>query len=349
VIGEAAATYPDGVLDRFTRRIYYARPHLFFVLDEVSAPRAHEYSFLLHTFAEAAVERREGDGALASVRAMGDRGALHSFGVSSVGFLDGAPALRTFPNVTERAPYAEWRTRSSARSTSVLALVPVAADAESPRAFPLGDPPAGLVVEASHGVDLALSFLGDPRIAEETVLAAPSGPVREVRTDAVLALVGLDGEGALSRAYLQEGTSLSIDGVELVRSERAGGYDLRVEREGDCTRLVVEEVETLEGSPFTVRADADEVSLGGARVAFAREGETVRFPVEGEPQTCRAPDPDAGTTDASPPADAGSAPETTATGCGCRASASPGSAALASLIVLCSLTRVRGSRRARPR
>ncbi len=52
VKGEAAAAYnPAGrtVLDRFDRRVVYVKPHFFVVRDELAAPEAHAFSFLLHS------------------------------------------------------------------------------------------------------------------------------------------------------------------------------------------------------------------------------------------------------------------------------------------------------------
>ena len=48
VRGHAAATYATGLLDHFDRDVLYAKPDVVFVLDDVAAPAAHAFSFLLH-------------------------------------------------------------------------------------------------------------------------------------------------------------------------------------------------------------------------------------------------------------------------------------------------------------
>lgn len=503
VIGDAAAAYPAGLLEGFTRRVYYARPDVFFVFDEVSAPAAHQYSFLLHADASSEVSRMERDtasGALAGYRAAGARGELQSFAVASVGWQADAPRVQGFPNVPAQAPYAEWRTTSAARAAATMVLVPVArtrseivnagfeegirgwtprsaaddvqdatvahsgtssgrvrrsagtgyfyssiiateegrtitggtwvratgtgtvtltpyflesaaylpepqgmaatrdaatlgewtwvpipeqlapaiadgarlslaftgtgtawfddvvltsapgggAGDPDPRAFALGDPPAGIVIETGRGLDVGLSFLGDARTPADTVLRS-SGPIGEVQTDAVLALFGLDADGELARAYLQTGTWLRVDGEELVRSTIAGGYDLRVERVAGCVRLRVAQVETLEGAPFDVAVAADEVVLDGARVAFEPTERGVRFPVDGEAPRCApveldggVPSDDDGGT-ARDGGDASVAPPATSGTCGCRAGGSrTGSASIAlALLMLGALARRR--------
>ena len=55
VAGEAAQAYPDGVLNRFTRRILFAKPDVIVVHDVLEAPEASSFAWHLHAPVEMAV------------------------------------------------------------------------------------------------------------------------------------------------------------------------------------------------------------------------------------------------------------------------------------------------------
>jgi len=48
VVGEAAEGYPKGVLDRWTRRIIFLKPHSVIIHDVLEAPEPSTYQWLLH-------------------------------------------------------------------------------------------------------------------------------------------------------------------------------------------------------------------------------------------------------------------------------------------------------------
>jgi hypothetical protein len=55
--GEAAPAYHEVVLDRFTRHVLALKPDIFLVYDQIEAPEAHGYQYLLHAEREMAVEQ----------------------------------------------------------------------------------------------------------------------------------------------------------------------------------------------------------------------------------------------------------------------------------------------------
>lgn len=63
-LGDATAAYNAEnapVLDRFERRVFFAKPHVFFVVDTLAAPAEHRYSFLLHQSRSAEVTTADGE------------------------------------------------------------------------------------------------------------------------------------------------------------------------------------------------------------------------------------------------------------------------------------------------
>jgi hypothetical protein len=309
VIGEAEDTYPTGLLQRFTRRVYYARPDIFFVFDDIAAPAAHEYSLLLHTPIKAKSEIIAAAAlALPGHRSAGVRGQLQSFAVASVPWKGGGPTVQSFPTV-EAAPYAQWRTTSAREVTATTAIVPVAhaeggaTAVEEVRAYALGSPPAGIAVETSRGIDVGVSFIGDAREPARTPLTPTGGALGRLETDANLVTFGLEKNGGLRRAFVQEGTYLRVAGKELVRAAKAGGFDLTIEKNAQCVRLVVMQTAPLVSAPFDVVADVHDVIVDGKAVGFTKNGEVLHFPSESPPPPeCVpiAPGADGGLPDGAP-------------------------------------------------
>lgn len=67
--GEAKWAYDQVSLDRFTRHVLAIKPDLFVIYDQIEAPEAHTYQYLLHAQQQMAV-----DEAAQSVAVMGERG-----------------------------------------------------------------------------------------------------------------------------------------------------------------------------------------------------------------------------------------------------------------------------------
>ncbi len=150
------------------------------------------------------------------------------------------------------------------------------------QAVALGTPPAGLAVAGDFGVDAGASLMGSGLTGAQTLAAASAGipMVPSLSSNGQIFTIGLDPQGALRRAFLQGGTFLSVGNVEMVRATTTASFDLAVLRNDDgCPRLVMTEVPTVEGPPYTVRASPREVWLGTTRVAFAVQGDRVTFPM----------------------------------------------------------------------
>ncbi|MGI5817859.1 MAG: heparinase II/III domain-containing protein [Armatimonadota bacterium] len=64
VRGEAAATYNTGelhVLDRFARQVFYLKPHVYVIVDDVAAPEPHAYTVTLQAPANGTITHAGGD------------------------------------------------------------------------------------------------------------------------------------------------------------------------------------------------------------------------------------------------------------------------------------------------
>ncbi|NUP06469.1 MAG: MYXO-CTERM sorting domain-containing protein [Polyangiaceae bacterium] len=150
---------------------------------------------------------------------------------------------------------------------------------EPSRAVALGDPPVGLVVDGSFGTEAAASFLGTGITGMTTVEPASAAGVASVGSDGAMYAVGLDPTGRVKRGWVQGGSVLEVDGEAVATASKAGSWDFAVQYDdNDCARVVTTEVETLEASPYVLKASPLEVWLGGERVPFEQDGAFVRYP-----------------------------------------------------------------------
>jgi hypothetical protein len=122
VVAKAAAAYPDTLLSRFDRRIFYAKPDVVFVFDDLAAPQARAYSWLLHAAPGALSATADGGPAeLAITRGVA---RLQTFAVSSAPWADGYPRTTTHPGAEALGSYGEWRTAPASAATIAAVLVP---------------------------------------------------------------------------------------------------------------------------------------------------------------------------------------------------------------------------------
>lgn len=121
VVGQAGATYEAGLLERFGRRVFYAKPDLVFVFDDIGAPQAHAYSFLLHSGAAGSFESGQGPAELVSSL---QSSRLQTFLASSTPLASGYPKASTHPGAADYGPYGEWRSQSAKEVRFAAALVP---------------------------------------------------------------------------------------------------------------------------------------------------------------------------------------------------------------------------------
>ncbi len=122
VVGKANSAYEPGLLTRFGRRIFYAKPDLVLVFDNLAAPQAHEFSWLLHAPRGGAV--RSGERGPSEMVLYGKLARLQAFLVASVALKTGYPKSFFHPGAEEYGPYAEWRTSAARAVRFVAALVP---------------------------------------------------------------------------------------------------------------------------------------------------------------------------------------------------------------------------------
>lgn len=121
IVANAAATYEAGLLTRFGRRVLYAKPDVVLVFDDLAAPAAHEYSFLLHASATSTLEAAAGPGEMCIT---GLTARLQAFVASSTPLAAGYPQGLSHPGAEEYGPYAEWRTAAVPDARFAVALVP---------------------------------------------------------------------------------------------------------------------------------------------------------------------------------------------------------------------------------
>jgi hypothetical protein len=121
VVGQAAATYEAGLLDRFGRRIFYSKPDLVFIFDDLASSKAHEYSFLLHSGSAGKLTPGQGPGELVSSL---QTAMMQTFFASSVPLVSGYPRVTVHPGASDYGPYGEWRSQSYKAVRFAAALVP---------------------------------------------------------------------------------------------------------------------------------------------------------------------------------------------------------------------------------
>ncbi len=120
VRGEAAPTYntdQQHVLDRFTRSVFYLKPDLFVIVDDIAAPAEHEYTLTWQAAANSAIER-VGD----------EHWSIRGIRAQLECFFFGPPGLRTaeaaFPGAEERGRFIRTTTPAARDARFVTLLYP---------------------------------------------------------------------------------------------------------------------------------------------------------------------------------------------------------------------------------
>lgn len=231
VLGHAAATYASGLLDRFDRQILYAKPDVVIVLDDISAPAAHRYSFLLH------------GGAGADIRAIGANmlsrrasSRLETFFASSVST---ELSVDRYPGAESYGPYAHWRSDPVTDIRFTAALVP----ARSPHAE-LANPGfeqdldfwSPRFSDGSHAADSMVARSGT-RSARIRFSTASSGyyyserlavrPGARIEWSAYYRTAGASGSVTFTPYYLQDGLYIANPGGHSVSAAVSGSADWR--------------------------------------------------------------------------------------------------------------------------
>lgn len=122
VVARAAATYDPSLLSRFDRRIFYAKPDVVFVFDDLASPSARAYSWLLH----APPDGRWSAATAGPAEAVLQRGVarLDTHLVASVALSGDAPVFTSHPGAESYGAYAEWRTVPASAARIAAVLVP---------------------------------------------------------------------------------------------------------------------------------------------------------------------------------------------------------------------------------
>lgn len=441
VVANAENSYPNGLLSRFGRRVVYARPDVVFVFDDIAAPAAHEYSWLLHTAANGTIDKAGGPAEMVSV---GNSAQMQTFIASSTPWREGYPKALTYPGADAFGPYGEWRSQQTQAVRFAAAMVPrayahtsfsdpgfegilfqnwtpryandgthaqdssvkrsgnksarialsgsvtagyyysepiviapkkrfktsvyfkssgatgtvgmqpyymlngkyidapagesVTKDASSGtdwthielssaapstnvdavrialqfsgkgtvwfddasytaidsvdyttppskadilRETQAGCGDSGVVVSSSsYGVEIGASTFGSGK-APPFVFDAVSNTIPEAKkiaTDADVFALGKTTNNQFKRAYVQNGSYIDVNGDRLVKADKRASFDVRVDVTGSCVRVYATEVKTVEGPPYSVRVNANEVYLNGTRVAFTIKDAMTVFP-----------------------------------------------------------------------
>ena len=119
VKGEAAAPYnsdKETVLDRFDRRILFVKPHFFVVHDDLAAPQAHAYNFLLHSDGIGEIEQQGDVFTLTRTRAQLWARILSSAKIT--------PRIRTYPDAEGYGPFLRVETEKVPAATFTAFLYP---------------------------------------------------------------------------------------------------------------------------------------------------------------------------------------------------------------------------------
>ena len=122
LVAKASSAYEPGLLSRFDRRIFYAKPDLVLVFDDIAAPESHEYSFLLHSGATSIISQ-DSHGP-SGILLTGQTARLQSFLVSTAALKTSYPLVQQHTGAQKYGSYAEWRTNATAQVRISSAHVP---------------------------------------------------------------------------------------------------------------------------------------------------------------------------------------------------------------------------------
>lgn len=124
VRGEAAPTYNSDalhVLDSFARSVFYLKPDLFVVVDDIVAPAEHEYTITWQAAPSSAIEQ-----------VSDERWSIHGMRAQLECFLFGPPGLRTaeaaFPGAEERGRFIRATAPAATTARFVTLLYPQLAE-----------------------------------------------------------------------------------------------------------------------------------------------------------------------------------------------------------------------------
>jgi MYXO-CTERM domain-containing protein len=121
IVGNAPAAYPAGLIDRFGRRVFYAKPDVVWVFDDLAAPAAHAWSSLFHTVPGGTFAAGDGP---AELVATGFRARLQIASVATAPWAAAYPRATAHPGAGAYGPYGEWRTERTNAVRIATALIP---------------------------------------------------------------------------------------------------------------------------------------------------------------------------------------------------------------------------------
>src|SRR5262249_29139398 len=147
----------------------------------------------------------------------------------------GAPLIRTYPGAEKYGPYASWQTASTPNTRFIAALVPGTTTDMPAHGVALAStgslPVIGMAVEGIFGVEAMGSHTGVGATGTVTLKAtnATIERIPSLISDGTIFGVGLYPNGSLRRAYLQDGTKISIDATEILRAAAKSSVQISVD------------------------------------------------------------------------------------------------------------------------
>ncbi len=213
--GSAAAAYPE-MLDEFDRTVLFIRPDVFVMVDDLAAPDASEFSWLLNTFEPAEIDEAS--------QTMVVRQSDQRLRVQHL-----APEGLTYTQTNER-PYpmlSKLWCRYTEAFPQTYHIRATTAAAEQERiiavmdAYAEGDGPALEAAEITATGGQAVRLKRDG-VAETVLIRDADAEVASldgIDTDGRLASVARGADGQVARWLLQGGTRLSIDGQQVFASD----------------------------------------------------------------------------------------------------------------------------------
>ncbi|MGI5819536.1 MAG: DUF4962 domain-containing protein [Armatimonadota bacterium] len=216
--GDAAEAYPE-MLERFDRTVIFIRPGIFVVHDDLHATEASEFDWVLNTHEEVEIDA---DAQSMIVRQMDQRLRVQHLAPADLRYSQSNE--RPFPIKTENRAWSRYTeafpqtyhiraTTASAEEEQILAVMD---------AYDAGEGPAvQAVAQIEAEGALAASIECDGHA--ETVLfrdgTAPSASAAGIETDARVASVGRNADGAVIRWVISDGTRLVVDGAEVFSAD----------------------------------------------------------------------------------------------------------------------------------
>ncbi|MEA3399760.1 MAG: DUF4962 domain-containing protein [Armatimonadota bacterium] len=206
VAGEAGSAYPDGLVEQFTRHILFVKPHLVVIFDELATPQPQTFQYWLHSPEQMQI------GGQHDIRlVVGDAGCRidmlepEGLALSQTDQFDPPPRPRitlTQWHMTAETP------QPASRQHFATVIRPHRAGEQPPTAASVQRS------ESCHAIRAALPE------GEVIILWRTGGgelSAMDVSTDADVAAVKLDANGAVVEGWLHGGEALAYRGEDVLR------------------------------------------------------------------------------------------------------------------------------------